>query len=145
MRKIFLPALILALFLAAGIGYLASTRQSIPKENPSTPGTVSEESNESVLLVLDFGGGQVSSYTLPFQNGVTAFSVLKVISERKDIALETQQYDFGIFVKSIDGKESSAEMAWIYFVNREPGSVASDQHTLKAGDVVEWKYVKPEK
>ena len=35
-------------------------------------------------------------------------------------------------------------MAWIYFVNGQSGSVASDQYQLKEGDLVEWKYVVPD-
>jgi hypothetical protein len=35
-------------------------------------------------------------------------------------------------------------MAWIYFVNDESGQIAADQYQLAPGDIVEWKYIKPE-
>lgn len=104
---------------------------------------VEEKQEETVSLTLDFGDENTTSYTIPFTQNSTAFGVLKETSEKENIPLETQQYDFGVFVKSIDGHKGSAEMAWIYFVNGESGQVAADQHELNPGDVVEWKYIEP--
>ena len=44
-----------------------------------------------------------------FRAGAISATVWKNITAKENISLETQQYDFGVFVKSIGGKESSAE------------------------------------
>lgn len=72
-----------------------------------------------------------------------AFSILKEALEENDIPYEVETYDFGVFVKSINELESTAEKAWIYFVNGESGQVAADKMDLEKGDLVEWKYITP--
>lgn len=110
--------------------------------NPTA--SVEQEVPENIELIIDYGNGNSSSHSLNTSGEETAFSILEKIAKEEKIALNTQQYDFGIFVKAIGEKESSAEMAWIYFVNGESGQVAADQYQLKAGDKVEWKYIAPE-
>ena len=135
---------IIALFVAFIIGWFSlfniiqppnsSVEQPQPKENVST----------QVKLKIDFGNNNVNTYSFDLSDGLTAFDILEKAANDNNIVLERQQYDFGIFVKSIEEFESTADMAWIYFVNGESGQVAADQHILNAGDIVEWKYVKPE-
>jgi len=98
---------------------------------------------EKATLVLDYGDGNSPGYTVEINEDSTAFSVLKAISDKENIPLVTQQYDFGIFVKSIGGKESGADMAWIYHVNGESGTIAADKMKVNPGDTVEWKYIPP--
>ena len=71
------------------------------------------------------------------------FSILEEALEKNNISFETEKYDFGVFVKSINGIESTNEKAWIYFVNGESGQVAADKLELNTGDLVEWKYITP--
>lgn len=72
-----------------------------------------------------------------------AFSILEEALEENNIPFEVENYDFGVFVKSINGLESTNEKAWIYFVNGESGQVAADKMDLEKGDLVEWKYITP--
>ena len=37
----------------------------------------------------------------------------------------------------------SAQMAWIYHVNGESGTIAADKMKVNPGDTVEWKYIPP--
>jgi len=117
-----------------------------------------------VLAVVGFGGYKLlkrapepvpspspvattNSYLLDcdgIKQGETAFSILKDYLDQKVIPYNTKAYDFGIFVENINGQVSGADMAWIYFVNGQSGSIAADKYVLKAGDKVEWKYVRPE-
>lgn len=91
-------------------------------------------------VTIDTGdGNNVNGEYLP-DGQMTAYSILERLSQDKNIPLETQQYDFGIFVQSLDGKESSVEKYWIYYVNGESGQQAADKVVLKDGDKIEWKY-----
>ncbi|MBI4999280.1 DUF4430 domain-containing protein [Candidatus Gottesmanbacteria bacterium] len=101
---------------------------------------VVEPAKQQVTLVLDFGQGAKKEEKV---GAVTAFEALRAAAREQNLELKTKQYDFGIFVESIGGVENSKERAWIYFVNDKAGEVASDKYTLKAGDVVEWKYTVP--
>jgi hypothetical protein len=78
-----------------------------------------------------------------FETGKTAFDLLTETASENDIQIETQKYDFGIFIKSIEGFENTKDNAWIYYVNGKAGDVAADKYILKNGDVVEWRYEKP--
>jgi len=135
------------LFVLAAAGVILTAFFLVPKYKPpqSPQVTPTPEANlQSAMLVVDYGEGDPVVYSIEIAEGSTAFSLLKNITEKENISLETQQYDFGVFVKSIGGKESSAEMAWIYFVNGEAGTIAADQMKINPGDSVEWRYIKPE-
>jgi len=132
-----------SLFVAFVIGWFSLFNIIQPPNAPEEP-----KQEDAILsqteLKIDYGDKNVTSYQVCLPDSYSAFDSLKSVAENNDIILETQQYDFGIFVKSIDGYESTAEMSWIYFVNGESGQVAADQHILNAGDTIEWKYIKPE-
>ncbi|OGM04499.1 hypothetical protein A2715_01240 [Candidatus Woesebacteria bacterium RIFCSPHIGHO2_01_FULL_39_32] len=132
------------LFVLAAAGVILTAFFLIPKYQPTqlpvaTP--TPEISLKSATLVIDYGEDNPSTYSIELTNDSTALSVLKSISEKENVPLETQQYDFGVFVKSIGGKASSAETAWIYFVNGESGTIAADQMKINPADTVEWKYI----
>jgi len=99
--------------------------------------------SQNATLVINYGGGNTSTYNPDVVGDSTVFSLLKTISEKENILLETQQYDFGVFVKTIGSKESGSNMAWIYFVNGESGTIAADQMKVNPGDTIEWKYTPP--
>lgn len=135
------------LFILAAVGVIITSFLLIPEFQPVQTPEVSPPpatNLQSATLVIDYGDGKPSKHPVEIADDSTAFSLLKTISEKENITLVTQQYDFGIFVKSIGGKISSSEMAWIYFVNGESGQIAADQMKVNSGDTVEWRYVKPE-
>lgn len=103
-----------------------------------------DQQNNTVEILVNFGDGRIVSEEFPYDLEQTPFSVLQMVVNKNELEMETENYDFGVFVKSISGFESTPEMAWIYFVNGESGSVAADQYKLKPGDLVEWKYITPE-
>jgi hypothetical protein len=127
----------------AGLIFLSVFFIPKPDNLPEQVVTTNEIQTEDTLLVIDYGEGNVSSYSLEIESEATAFSLLKSITDKENIPIDTQQYDFGVFVKSIGGLESTAEKAWIYFVNTESGTIAADQMKINPGDVVEWKYISP--
>lgn len=94
-------------------------------------------------LILDYGNGNRNSYKVNAKEGDTAFSILKSEIEKQGIYLETQQYDFGVFVKKIGNLESTAKKAWIYYVNDVSGDKAADSFVVKVNDKVLWKYETP--
>jgi hypothetical protein len=152
MRRIFLlssSALILVLLVTLGVSYRAIDQISTKinsQENRKTLGVETEKAEFQVpyvTLKIDAGEGISSSYILNTEEGQTAFSLLEKAEKLDEIVIETTEYEFGIFVDSINGFESSEDLAWIYFVNGQSGNVAADQYFLNPGDIVEWKYIEP--
>ncbi|MEK7113169.1 MAG: DUF4430 domain-containing protein [Patescibacteria group bacterium] len=137
-----LRLILLFLLLVIGFTLFSFLRNKSQTENlQSYPAEVPQS---QTTLVIDYGDGKRESSSFVPRQGQTVFDALKEIAQQKGIVLDTKQYDFGIFVKAIGGYESSNEKAWIYFVNGASGTVAADQHQIKAGDLIEWKYTKPE-
>lgn len=118
----------------------------LPKASPVTAPEPPEneiQMEQKATVSVDFSDESVISNEFEISNETTAYSLLQKIAESMDLELETTQYDFGVFVKAINGRESTAEMSWIYFVNGNSGDVAADQKQINAGDTVEWKYLAP--
>ena len=103
---------------------------------------VSDETLQSTTII-DFGNGWLVTNKVSVNESTTPFDTLSETLQKEQLELKTKRYDFGVFVESVDGFASTADMAWIYFVNTEPGTVAADQYKLKPGDLVEWKYLAP--
>ena len=115
---------------------------NLSKELPNQ--TVQQNVAEKTFkLKVDFGDNNIKSYETKTNAETTAFSILRDQLVKDSIALETVQYDFGIFVKKIGDLESTAKKSWIYYLNGESGQVAADTQILKDGDLVEWKYETP--
>jgi len=139
-RKIF-P---LILFILVGGLFITVLIPDWTKNNSSSQSPAPEETNLASLIFtqIDFGNGD--TYSAEFESEeLTAYSALQKTAEKANYDLNTQQYDFGVFVQSIDRYESSAEKSWIYFINGKPGTVAADQRQLQPGDTVTWKYTEP--
>lgn len=140
-NKTVFPIILIAIAAFFVIVLLPSiTNQSVQP----TPTPLNQEISltEFITTEIDFGDAEPVQITLEEPN-LTAFSALQKASETVEYDLVTQQYDFGVFVQSINGYESTAEQSWIYFINGEPGNIAADQVQLKPGDTVSWRYVVP--
>lgn len=129
---IFVGLLAVVLFVACFVLYVS-------KSQPSSEQTVQVFS--SVTLTIDFGDSVSTISSIP---ATTAYDALVVGAKKENLSVTTKTYDFGIFVESIGEKKSSAENAWIFFVNGASGTQAADKTKIQSGDSVEWKYIKPE-
>lgn len=136
MRKYLL--LLISLGVVLGLFWSWPTRPKPKTESNKL--VLGEQVKPQATLILDFGqGAKRESKT----QAATPFEALEVAASEQNLELKTKQYDLGIFVEGIGGVENTKEKAWIYFVNEKAGEVASDKYELKEGDVVEWKYIKP--
>ena len=97
-----------------------------------------------VTLVLDFSDGKISTYSGIKTKEKTVFAVLKKVTEDKKIEMKIKEYSFGNLVEQIGKEKNTKDHAWIYFVNGKAGEAAADKKEVKDGDVVEWRYIKPQ-
>ena len=114
----------------------------IPKtiQEKQTPPVSGEQATPRVTLTL-VDGDATSTYSGVLAS--TVFDALQTVATDNQIPLKTKQYDFGIFVEAIGNKQNLSDYAWLNFVNGVSGDVAADKKTLKTGDSVEWRYMKP--
>ncbi|MFC1649435.1 DUF4430 domain-containing protein [Patescibacteria group bacterium] len=99
---------------------------------------------ERVSIVIDFADlREKSIMTLDYSDAITPFSMLQELAQVGEIELITTQYDFGVFVNSIDGYENTNDLSWILYVNDQAANTAADKIELEPGATVEWKYTEP--
>ena len=112
-------------------------------ETPAQPIEIETTTAKTASVAVDFGDDSAISNEFEINSETTAYSLLQEIAQTESLELATEQYDFGIFVKAVNGYESTAERSWIYFVNGTSGDIAADQKKINAGETVEWKYLEP--
>lgn len=109
------------------------------KETNVVQGTAVKEAT----LVIDNGQIDLMTITAKFNEGITAFDLLKQEAAKLPLALKTKNYDTGIFIEAIGDKENGQDgKYWLYYVNGEMPIVSADKIILKAGDKVEFKFEK---
>lgn len=133
--------LIIGLLIASLLIFLIWSSPKNESVATSSPTPLSQQVNESEVIIteIDFGGSSPVEITLE-ESEHTAFSALQKAAEIMNYDLVTEQFDFGIFVKSVNGYESDTQKAWLYFVNGQSGDIAADQKQLQPGDTVSWRY-----
>jgi hypothetical protein len=104
----------------------------------------SEESKaQNIFLVIDFDLGEKKYFELELENNSTAFSALQKVASAENIDLSVDNYEVGVFIKSIGGIDNGYNgKYWMYYVNGEMPSVAADKKNLVSGDKVEFKFEK---
>jgi len=139
MKKILLY-IILTIAFIAGVGfYFKDSNNSFKLDQIKI-----EKKTNSVTTIVDFGDGNI--ITSPENNftNLTAYELLQKTAEKNNFEIGVKQYDFGVFVEEIDGRKNTNEKAWIYFLNSESATTAADTYIVKPGDLIEWKYIKPQ-
>lgn len=86
-------------------------------------------------------GGEINQYQIEIEEDSTIFTLLKELSKRESFDITFTEYDFGVFVESIDGyKNGTDNKYWQYWINDKLGEVAADKKQVKDGDKIEWKF-----
>lgn len=106
---------------------------------PSPTPTIQAE--KQVTLSITSSPENSKTFNYSFTGEKTVFDVLAEVANRENIPLESEQYDFGVFVKSLDNVEGSDYGYWIYLINDDPGMVAADKQIINDKDKIEWEYV----
>ena len=102
-----------------------------------------EVSKKKVFLVIDDEEELLQTFEFEFNEGLTAFDLLKNKTEELDMILKTEVYDFGILITAIGDKENGEDgKYWLYYVNGEMPMISADKNEIKAGDKIEFKFEK---
>ena len=118
----------------------ATTQQNSQGETEVTP---TENVAQNVVLVIDNGQEPAETFQIKFEEGMTAFDLLRNKSEELGFNLKTKTYDIGIMVECIGEKDGGEDgKYWMYYVNGEMPMISADKMILKPGDKVEFKFEK---
>lgn len=139
MKKYLLPTTIVLIILSSFL-LLPKDKDQQVIQNDSIEQTAKKEATTSIF----FGEERIIKHQIKINENTTAYEALVKTLEKEGLEIQTTQYDFGIFINSIDGIKNTNDKAWIYFVNGESANKASDQFILKDEDLLEWKFIKPE-
>jgi len=141
MKKFLIPV-ILALF-AGGLLFFKLNQNSQTKPLISNITPAFSPQTRKAVLIIDFGNEIKASYQSEIETETTVFDLLKETAEDKGFVLKTKQYDFGIFIESIDQHENTKDKSWIFTLNGESAPKSADNIMVKPGDIIEWKYTEP--
>lgn len=127
MRKILLGLSIIVILLGAaiGLGAILKDRESPPVQQ-GVLDLPQELQNEKIVL---------NDYVRYLgRDGATAFDLLKEAAR-----VEYKEYDFGVFVESINGVKPDDQHFWKLYYNGTESQVGASELQTKDGDVIEWK------
>lgn len=129
-------------FIAAaiffGVGFLLGKSAMAP-----TVSTISYQLSATSSVMVDFGNGELATYAVTPNESTTVFSFLQEMAKVKNLTLDFQNYPgLGVFVKQIGEQKNGNDKFWQYWVNNIQVQVAADKAPVKAGDTVEWKFIK---
>ena len=135
--RIIVSIIVLALLAAGAAFFLNRPVTEAPVTGDAIAGTIT--------VTTDDGEGSLQTFTAPAPEGSTAFSVLESALGEANVVLESKAYgDLGILVEKIgDVAGGEAGRYWQYYVNGEYGTIAADKKEVRAGDLVEWKFLGP--
>jgi hypothetical protein len=127
MKKLIPILAVVALLL---FGFSAWT---ISQNSTTEPATVTTENVEQDLNLTISDDGRELSY-----QGVEAETPLETLRRLADI--ETETFDFGEFVTSINGVAANPETEfWSYTINGEEAQIGSGEYLAQDGDVFLWR------
>lgn len=74
--------------------------------------------------------------------GSTVFTLMDTLQKNGQLSFRAKDYGgaLGWFIEELNGVPNTRERNWIYYLNNQPAAVGVSNYTLRAGDVIEWKY-----
>ena len=121
-KKIIIIAFLVA--LAVGVTYLAKPK-NLPFYGELIP--TNERIRHKPIVLGDY-------IRYPGKDGKNAFELLK-----EQVPVESKQYDFGVFIESINAVKPDDKHFWKLYINGQEAQVGADQLQTKDGDIIEWR------
>ena len=126
---------VLVLILLTSIVFVFKTETASKNE---VTNNIAEELSENIFVSLKIINEEEDVYEL--SNISNESTVFDITEENTDLEYNNN-YDFGVFIESINGIKNGDEgMYWQYYINDKLGDVAADKKNIEDGDVVEWRF-----
>lgn len=102
-----------------------------------------EELNKDVAALLKDDGMLANAKSITVKKGTNAGDAFKAFCKENNIVLNSEDGEYGLFVKGIGGLDGGAcgELSyWLFKVNGEFSDVGADSVTVNEGDAFEWVF-----
>ncbi len=126
-------AIFLLLLVPISIAIVRINNDEEGLNNPDKEQIVNNQNDEDQI---DKGDSE-SIELIATSDNTNAFELLQ---EKHEVVFD--QFDFGVFIKSIDGLEGNNENYWAVYVNGVYAEIAIDKTVLNSGDKLELIYEK---
>ena len=94
---------------------------------------------ESAVLLIDDGSDNPIEFALEVSASTTAMDLLQEASLTAGFVLESQEYDFGVFVEAINNKRNRQDNKyWLFYINDELSQLTPDKVTVNPEDKIEF-------
>jgi len=94
---------------------------------------------EGASVLIDDGSGSPKEFVLEVQASTTAFDLLQEASLTAGFAIESEEYDFGVFVESINNKRNRQDNKyWLFYINEELSQLTPDKVVVNPEDKIEF-------
>lgn len=96
------------------------------------------------ISLVPSNGIILSTVSVNFDDGASAYDVLQKVCAQNGIALNAQKSSFGIYIVGIGGideKDCGQQSGWVYTVNGKSPSVGLGNYKIKNGDSIVLSYV----
>ena len=95
-------------------------------------------SDEEVLLVIDFGGGEERKFVSPYRAGSSAWDILQQANAVYGIPLEVEDH---FKPKMIGEKENGQDgKSWRFYLNGRPSEESPFESPLSGGEKILFKF-----
>ena len=97
-------------------------------------------------MMFAFDNQTFKVVTIPWRENLNLFDATKEAAEANNLAFESKDYgELGVLITRIGEKTNGDNNNyWQYWVNNEQIQTATNNYTLKAGDVIQWYFRKSE-
>jgi len=94
---------------------------------------------ESASLLIDDGSDNPRGFAIEISASTTAFDLLQEASLTSGFAIESEEYDFGVFVEAINDKRNRQDNKyWLFYVNGELSQLTPDKVIVNPEDEIEF-------
>jgi len=112
-------------------GVLKSDFDSIESEPATT--------SETAFILIDDGAENPKEFVLEISTSTTAFDLLQEAGFVAGLAVESQEYDFGVFIEAINDKRNRQDNKyWLFYVNGELSQLTPDKVVVNSADKIEF-------
>ena len=147
LAKIIIAATIFLLGFYAGQHYIVAPDLPADQIRNREQGNEQTEELISVSLMIDYGNGEVKTFSnVEMESEATVFKLLEKVTRENNIKLGHKDYgnELGVLIESLGEAVNNSQTGhyWQYWVNNSYAQVVASNYQLKKGDIVEWKYIK---
>lgn len=74
--------------------------------------------------------------------GSTVFTLMETLQKNGQLSFRAKDFGgaLGVFIEELNGVPNTRERNWIYYINNQPATVGVSNYTLRADDLISWKY-----